>query len=57
MVILDKRRSDCGHAHPLWQVGDVRAVEVLLRGTKVNVVQQEAMKVKGHCGEGSGRQR
>ena len=54
MVILDERGSDHGHAHPLWQVGNVRTVEVLLGGMKVKVIQQEAVEVKGHGREGGG---
>ena len=53
VVILDKRGSDGGHTHPLGQVGNVRAVEVLLGGTKVNIIQQEAMEVKRQGGKGS----
>lgn len=50
VVVLDERGSDCGHTHPLGQIGDVGAVEVLFRGTKVNIVQQQAMEVKGQGG-------
>ena len=54
VVVLDERGSDGGHAHPLGQIGDVGAVKVLFRGTKVNVVQQQTVEVKGQGGECSG---
>ena len=50
MVIFNERGGECGHAHPLRQVGNLRAVEILLGGTEVNVIQQEPVEIKGQGG-------